>query len=152
MLASDANPNTTLNPDRSLTFSVGSHPIASLTPRADGFDFNLRNPWQRYEFVEGAIKATLSSSVTVRVTWGGFWNTTVGLDVNYPDVQVNGAGMEGRISSGWYLEDKPGRLVTYGTAILVLALTPWPDEIGAAIPILKSLVDAGIRLIPEIVR
>jgi hypothetical protein len=120
MLASDANPNTTLNPDRSLTFSVGSQPIASLTPRADGFDFNLRNPWQRYEFVEGVIKATLSSSVTVRVTWGGFWNTTVGLDVNYPEVQVNGAGVKGRVSDGWYLEYKPGRLVTYAVGVQVV--------------------------------
>lgn len=113
MLASDANPTLTLNPDGSLTPSVGRQPIASLTPRPDGFDFNLRNPWQRHEFAEGTIKATLSSSVTARVTWGGFWNTTVGIDVNYPEVQVNGAALKGRVSDGWYVEYKPGKLVTY---------------------------------------
>ena len=113
MLASDANPNLTLNPDGSMTPSVGKQPIAALTSRPDGFDFILRNPWQRYAFAEGTVKATLSSSVTARVTWGGFWNTTVGVDVNYPEVQVSGAGLKGRVSEGWYVEYKPGRLVTY---------------------------------------
>jgi len=134
MLAADANPNLTLNSDGSLTPSVGKQPIASLTPRPDGFDFNLRNPWQRYEFAEGTIKATLSSSVTARVTWGGFWNTTVGLDVNYPEVQVNGAGVKGRVSDGWYLEYKPGRLVTYAVAtvaVVALVVTLGPELIAA---------------------
>jgi len=76
----------------------------------------------------------LSSSVTARVTWGGFWNTTVGLDVNYPEVQVNGAGVKGRVSDGWYLEYKPGRLVTYAVAtvaVVALVVTLGPELIAA---------------------
>ena len=134
MLASDANPNLTLNPDGSMTPSVGKQPIAALTSRPDGFDFILRNPWQRYAFAEGTVKATLSSSVTARVTWGGFWNTTVGVDVNYPEVQVSGAGLKGRVSEGWYVEYKPGRLLTYAVGVQVV--------VGAIV--------AGALLIPSI--
>ncbi len=135
MLASDAHPGLMLNPDGSFTPSVGQQPIASLTPRPDGFDFNLRNPWQKYDFTDGAIKATLSSSVTSRVTWGGFWNTKVGMDVNYPEVQVNGAGVKGRVSSGWYLEYKPGRVLTYAVAA--------PIIIGGAILIGSYILQTG---------
>ena len=152
MVATDANPGLAVNLDGYLIAATGIQPITTLTPRVDGFDLNVRNPVQKYEFLEGASKVRVSSSVTARVTWGGFWNTTVGVDVNMLEVQVHSGGMKGRAGHGVYVEWKPGRLVTYGTAILVLALTPWPDEIRAAIPILKSLVDAGIRLIPEIVR
>jgi hypothetical protein len=137
MLASDANPNLTLNTDGSFTPStpsVGKQPIVSLTKRPDGFDFNLRNPWQRYEFAEGNIQATLSSSITSRVTWGGFWNTTVGVDINYPEVQVRGAGVKGRVSDGWYVEYKPGRLLTYTAvagAVLLGAVVYGPEIIAA---------------------
>ena len=144
MLASDANPNLTLNPDGSVTPSVGKQPITSLTSRPNGFDATLRNPWQRYAFAEGTVKATLSSSVTARVTWGGFWNTTVGLDVNYPEVQVSGAGLKGRVSEGVYVEVKPVQVATAAvivTAVVIALVTPIPDELAPTVAnFVKSLL------------
>jgi hypothetical protein len=113
LVASNANPNVMVNPDATLTVSTGKNPIVSVNSRPDGVDLTVRNPWQQYHFVDGQINGTLSSSATVRVTTDGFWNTTVGVDVNYPEVQVSGAGVKGRVSSGFYVEYKPWRVMTY---------------------------------------
>ena len=121
-IASDANPNMTLNLDGEPTWSgsLGNRFAISFTPRSDGFNLNLRNLWKKWEFTERTFDATLSSSVTARVTWGGFWNTIVGVDVNNPEVQFSSAGVKGRTSSGFYYEQKPGRVLTYTAAVPIL--------------------------------
>jgi len=120
-VVSDANPNILAGFDKSLTITIGKQPFVSLATasRQDGFDVTVRNSWQTWRFVEDQIQSSLASSTTFRVTWGGFWNTTVGIDVNNPEIAFQGGGLKGRISSGWYLEYKPGRLITYGVLLPV---------------------------------
>ena len=135
MVATDANPGLAVNLDGYLIAATGIQPITTLTPRVDGFDLNVRNPVQKYEFLEGASKVRVSSSVTARVTWGGFWNTTVGVDVNMLEVQVHSGGMKGRASHGVYVEWKPGRLVTYAVAA--------PIVVGGLVLLAYYLMNTG---------
>jgi len=155
LIASDANPNAMAGFDKSLAITIGLQPFLSFTStsRRDGFDITVRNSWHTWKFAENQIQASLTSSTTFRVTWGGFLNTTIGVDVNNPEVTFRGGGLKGRISGGFYFEWKPGRLITYAmgaqlvVGIVVAGILLVPSTAPVLIPVYETIKHVVTNLV-----